>query len=215
MFEKIDIYCERTDILIWSEPFNALTNLAFIISAFYAAKLILNNKISATNSSNLIGWFFVLCIFSIGIGSTLFHTFANTWSMLTDVIPIALFILFYAWFALKYLAKFSLVFSALGVIVIILLSVLIPIFTKFENGPYLAALISMIIFSLYLKYIKRHSSGNYILIASGLFLLSLFLRTIDHSVCTAFPIGTHFLWHILNAFVLYLVFCSLYLNLNK
>ena len=30
------------------------------------------------------------------------------------------------------------------------------------------------------------------------------LRSIDNAVCDAFPIGTHFLWHLLAALVLYL-----------
>jgi hypothetical protein len=214
MFEKIDIYCERTDILIWSEPFNVLTNLAFIIAALFAARLILtNNKLKLFY--NFISWIFVLLVFSIGIGSALFHTFANTWSMLADVIPISLFIILYAWFALKNLAKFSIFFSVLGVACIVLLSILIPIFTKFENGSYIVALISMFLLALYLKYITFHISGNYILLASVTFLLSLFFRSIDQSLCSTLPIGTHFLWHILNAFVLYLVFRTLFLNLKS
>ena len=36
-----------------------------------------------------------------------------------------------------------------------------------------------------------------------LFLVSLTARTLDRSVCAALPIGTHALWHVLNAVVLY------------
>ena len=35
-FETIDAYCERTDATLWSEPLNALSNLAFI-AAFVAS----------------------------------------------------------------------------------------------------------------------------------------------------------------------------------
>jgi len=38
----------------------------------------------------------------------------------------------------------------------------------------------------------------------GLFLASLGFRTIDQAVCEWTPVGTHFMWHILNAAVLYL-----------
>ena len=31
--ESIDMYCERTDPGLWSEPLNALTNLAFLLAA--------------------------------------------------------------------------------------------------------------------------------------------------------------------------------------
>jgi hypothetical protein len=40
-------------------------------------------------------------------------------------------------------------------------------------------------------------------IATILFGLSLALRTIDLAVCHVFQAGTHFLWHLLNAAVLY------------
>ena len=34
--ESIDMYCERTDPGLWSEPLNALTNLAFLLAALFA-----------------------------------------------------------------------------------------------------------------------------------------------------------------------------------
>ena len=37
---------------------------------------------------------------------------------------------------------------------------------------------------------------------AGLLLVSLFFRSIDMAVCDSFPLGTHFLWHILNAVML-------------
>jgi len=43
------------------------------------------------------------------------------------------------------------------------------------------------------------------LIAAGLFIVSLIFRIIDLDVCARWPIGTHFLWHALNAAVLYAV----------
>ena len=30
---QVDVYCERTDFSFWSEPINALTNIAFLIAA--------------------------------------------------------------------------------------------------------------------------------------------------------------------------------------
>jgi hypothetical protein len=47
--------------------------------------------------------------------------------------------------------------------------------------------------------------GNGILLAAGIFLLSLTFRTIDKAACASFPLGTHFLWHLLNALVLYVL----------
>ena len=41
--------------------------------------------------------------------------------------------------------------------------------------------------------------------AAGVFLVSLCFRTIDREICAAFPLGAHFLWHLLNALVLWLL----------
>ena len=41
--------------------------------------------------------------------------------------------------------------------------------------------------------------------AALLFAISLGLRTADLALCPAFPLGTHFAWHILNAVVLYVL----------
>ena len=39
-------------------------------------------------------------------------------------------------------------------------------------------------------------------VGAGMLAVSLIFRTIDEAVCGAFPLGTHFLWHILNAVLL-------------
>jgi hypothetical protein len=36
-------------------------------------------------------------------------------------------------------------------------------------------------------------------------MLSFTARTLDAKLCTAFPIGTHFMWHLLNAVLLYIL----------
>ena len=39
-------------------------------------------------------------------------------------------------------------------------------------------------------------------VTGGLLALSLAFRTIDAAVCPRLPVGTHFLWHLLNAAML-------------
>ena len=46
-------------------------------------------------------------------------------------------------------------------------------------------------------------------VAAGLFALSVMLRTLDRSLCGGFPLGTLFLWHLLNAVLLYLLLTGL------
>lgn len=35
--------------------------------------------------------------------------------------------------------------------------------------------------------------------------MSLTMRSIDNALCGSLPLGTHWLWHLLNALVLYLL----------
>ena len=53
--------------------------------------------------------------------------------------------------------------------------------------------------------VRREPAGRQLLITGGVFAVSLALRTADVPLCDAFPLGTHFIWHMLNALVLYLL----------
>ena len=60
---------------------------------------------------------------------------------------------------------------------------------------------------------KRQAARYTLLAAGGVYLLALFFRTIDLEVCSAIPIGTHFLWHSLNGLAAYLAMRCLILSL--
>jgi hypothetical protein len=80
----VNAYCERTDAGFWSEPINALTNGAFLL----AAGLVWPMTRGDTGARLLA------CVLGlIGIGSFLFHTVAEVWAGLADVLPILIFIL--------------------------------------------------------------------------------------------------------------------------
>ena len=82
----IDIYCERISPDFWAEPINAITNVAFIISAYVA-----HRYMQRLGDVNWRAYILIGLLTAIGIGSFLFHTFAVQWAMLSDVVPIFLF----------------------------------------------------------------------------------------------------------------------------
>src|SRR6478752_5502086 len=96
LFQPMRNYCERTGDLLWSEPLNALSNIAFFIAAWLLWKSYKANHIRSRPTAVLIA-----LIALVGFGSTLFHTFANGLTMLGDVIPIAVFTFYYLWNALR------------------------------------------------------------------------------------------------------------------
>jgi len=53
--------------------------------------------------------------------------------------------------------------------------------------------------------LRNHPASAGLLTAAGIFAVSLTFRSIDDAVCGILPIGTHFLWHVLNGLLLGIV----------
>jgi hypothetical protein len=201
MNRAIDIYCERLGPGLWAEPLNALTNLAFILAGLLLVVALRRAEPELRRDPAILG--LTGLIFVIGLGSGLFHTFATAWAVLADVIPIALFILLYMYLALRRLVALPLWGCGLGVAIVLLLTVVMPLGFGFSVSTYGVALLAMLGVGGFLHVARRHPAGPRILAAAGLFALSLAFRTADLPLCAALPLGTHFLWHVLNAAVLY------------
>jgi hypothetical protein len=197
----IDLYCERLGPGLWAEPLNAVTNLAFILAGILLAVAL--RRAEATVRSDPAIVTLAALVFVIGLGSGLFHLFATRWAVLADIVPIALFILLYMYLALRRLVALPLWACWLGVAIVLVLTVVMPLGFRFSVSTYGVALVVMLGVGGFLHFGRRHPAGPRILVAAGLFALSLALRTADRPLCAALPIGTHFLWHMLNAAVLY------------
>jgi len=200
----VAVYCERAGDGLWAEPLNALSNLGFVLTA-----LLILRRLHATGlpPHKLVDLLLLdLALMAIGIGSLLWHTLATPWSEWADVIPILLFIS-------VYLVAFMRRIGGLGPLPILTgfllyhlvnTTVQLGVSQQLLNGSifYLPTLLVLLLFSLYtLRIGHRHARD--LVFASGLFCLSLLLRTLDQSLCSVWPFGTHFLWHLLNAWVLY------------
>jgi hypothetical protein len=190
----IDLYCERVSPSFWAEPVNAVSNLAFLIAAIAAFDLWRR----AGKSDRAI-------LALVAVGSFAFHTLATRGAMWLDVIPIGLFI--YGYFLLAMRRFLLLSWSALMLLVgFIALSTglgsLIPREALNGSSGYLPALAALIILG---SNLRRNRVRQTLLVAAGLFVVSLAFRIVDLDMCAAWPLGTHFLWHLLNAAVLYTV----------
>jgi Ceramidase len=198
--EPLDLYCERTDASFWAEPVNALTNVAFLIAA--AAAFVAWRR-SKRDPFTLV---LIGCVLLVGLGSFAFHTLATRGAVLFDVIPIALFVYGYFLFALRRFLHLGVV-PALAVLAAFIvasqaLSAVLPRGFLNGSGEYLAPLAALLGIGWLLK--AGHERRG-VLTAGMLFAGSLAFRTVDQMACAAFPLGTHFIWHLLNAVVLYLL----------
>jgi hypothetical protein len=205
--EYLDIYCERTAPGLWQEPLNTLTNLGFLI----AAALLLRLYLRVYRGRQAQGWdrlLLIILLAAIGVGSGLWHLTAERWAMLADVLPIAGFIS-------VFLLVFLLRIAGLGFLPALSLFLLYHAVNwgvqaslppDFLNGSvfYLPTWMALVVMTFWLA-LKGHAQWQSYAWASGLFLVSLSLRTGDQAWCDTLPMGTHFIWHLLNALLLYLL----------
>nr|WP_321462788.1 ceramidase domain-containing protein [uncultured Cohaesibacter sp.] len=210
----IDIYCERTDPGYWSEPVNALTNLSFLLAALWGYWI--NHRLQRQNGElegDVLIMIAVILAGLIGIGSFLFHTHARAWSSLADVIPIWSFVAYYLFLAIYRIVGTSLV-RAFRIYAISLMSIFAVLwfFSRYllatdaseaggdgfnGSSQYLPGMLALYGFALAL-HLRKHAARGWIFAAAIVFTASIVFRTIDMTVCSSFPLGTHFLWHLLN-----------------
>ena len=203
----IDLYCERLGPGLLAEPVNALTNGAFLLAAWRLHQLSRHsNPGGATRDPGLLA--LAALALAIGVGSSLFHTFATGWALAADVIPILLFQLLVLLLYLRRRAGLALA-PAAGLCLAFLLACLagrsVP---EVLNGS-LAYAPSLMVLALLAWHQRQQGEKANLTWALGFFSLSLVFRSLDNALCPAWPIGTHLFWHLLNAVVLVLSGASL------
>lgn len=198
---QIDNYCERIDFSFWSEPVNAVTNVAFLIAAVMAWRVVRDRDdwgvralivILATSASGRS------CFIPLPPAGPVWRMYFRSrrlyWSTsgwrrfgccarLSGAAfwPLRCFFPFYA-----------------------VVTFIVVTLTDGLNGSegYVPSVLIMAGYGLWLKPDKPEA-GRGLLIASGLLAVSLVARMADQAVCSAVPIGSHWVWHIMNAIVMY------------
>lgn len=208
----LDGYCERAgDPGIWGEPANLLTNGLFILAAILAARILLKAKKHGLRERG-DQWLLIAALLAIGIGSGLWHAIPNGHTVLLDVIPITIYIHVYLIAALRRLLRFdwTKTLSLWGNFLLagILAQLLLP--PDMLNGTimYIPTYATLIILTVAL-WRRDAARGRVFLNVVIVWTASLIFRTVDMDICPHFALGTHFLWHSLNAWVLYRLFTVL------
>lgn len=222
----LDSYCERAgDAALWAEPLNAITNLFFIIAAVLAARVLLQhskiyhsreggNPLSVSegdsrlrgNDKTIDLWLLIAALFAIGLGSGAWHLQPTARTLLMDVIPITLFMNIYLISALRRLFSLSWqrVFCWWGLYLLLTFAGQIYLPPDLLHGTvmYLPTYAAMVALTYGLARRDR-ATGKLFAIITSVWSLSLIARTVDLEICSQFELGTHFLWHTLNAWVLW------------
>lgn len=196
---QVDSYCERLDMAFWAEPVNAVTNAAFLIAAFIMWRRIRGQNLPLAMA-------LVVILSMIGLGSFLFHTYATRWSAMADVLPILIYILVYTYLANRAYWGLSL-WPSLGLTALFIpyAAALTPVFVWLGIGGgsagYAPVPLLILIYAILLRNrLPEVSKG--LAAGAGILILSLTFRTVDMPACHDFPLGTHFMWHILNGVML-------------
>lgn len=208
--------CERTGAGALEEPFNVLSNLLFFVVAiallrYYRTHPDLKGK-----------WIWDLHVLTaliviIGLGSMIFHAFPTATTELVDIAPIVIFIVLFFTSIIVRVGKTN---GFQTMICLLAFAGTTHFFvTQFPRAlndsiGYLSSMGALVMIAIYLNMLRRPSSQQF-LFAALLGVLSLFFRSVDNGVCETFPMGTHFLWHSLNAALIYVVMKQLIRNVNR
>jgi len=198
---QLDFYCERLGPGLFAEPFNAASNLAFLIAAY----VLWSRKERLPRAAALL---LPLLVALVGVGSFAFHSFATVWAHWLDLLFIELFIYCFMALYLRHIhgLRWGFVLPLLfayGVFEWALTGLFAP---GSFNGSYryLPALMGVAAMSAAAFGVAPRAAKR-LAAAACVFIVAVLFRTADLAICEAWPFGTHFVWHALNALVLY--FC--------
>ncbi|GIF98633.1 hypothetical protein Cci01nite_37270 [Catellatospora citrea] len=210
MSEYVDLYCERLAPGLFGEPLNLFSNLAFLV----ASGLLLWLLAGQVRPVPFSVWLLPVLLGVVGLASAAFHAFATRATSAADSTAIAVFILVAVVTLVHWMWGVRWRWAWLAAPVYLVLSVGIGALAQWLGGEratlggYLPALVGLALFGLAVRLTTPASVagfGNLLLAATGVFAVSLALRTADLPLCATAPVGTHFVWHVLNAVVLFLV----------
>jgi len=221
--DQLFVYCERgLDPEFLAEPVNALSNAAFVLVGIVAFIMIQRHPVLERAVMHYLLAFLTV---AIGIGSFLFHTYATIWAAIADVVPIGIFILVYFAIALRVFLRVPV---AVACVLTLALALTLWAARQLRCGPdllismggeggrclngsvgYLPALLVLIMIGTVLA-MRRKPPGRALLTAGCIFAVSLTFRTLDAELChrtviAGYSLGSHFLWHLLNALTLFIL----------
>ncbi len=198
-FQEIDGYCERLSPAYWAEPINAVTNAAFLIAAFVM-------WLRVRGQGMPLAMVLVVILAAIGVGSYLFHTHAQVWAAMADVLPILLYILVYI-FAINRDVWHMRPLTA-GIVTARFMpyaAATVPLFQLVPglggSAAYAPVPLLILIYAFLLRRRVPDTAGG-LAIGAMILIASITFRALDEPICGQIPLGTHFMWHILNALML-------------
>ncbi len=207
----MDVYCERVGPGLLAEPLNAVGNISFLLAAWAAWVLA---KRTGTLSAGVRALIAIAA--SVGIGSILWHTYPTPLTLILDIVPTLIFLIWFIWLYTRNVIGMRSLFAGASVAAFLLGSFLVIPFSNVLHGAPVytpGLMVALVLGAFHATHATERMVARFTLLAAaGVYAAALFFRTIDNEVCPVLPIGTHFLWHILIGLVTYLAMRSLILS---
>ncbi len=142
------------------------------------------------------------------MGSFLSTPCAQVWAALADTLPILIYILSYIYIATTRFYGRPVWQGALAVVLFVPYSAAVSAGLGAVIGDlngsisYVPVPILIAAYAFGLRKSALSETARGLAIGAGILVVSLAFRSVDMAVCGAVPLGTHFMWHILNGVML-------------
>ncbi len=193
---SIGHYCGRYSEGFLGEPQNSISNIVFIIGAAYAWHV-------SRSTGYQDAWAMLLFILAaaIGFGSFTFHTFPTETTLLIDLIPIQLFgLAYFGYIGSRYFEATNLSVAMALVAFFFIRQFWISFMPQGALGggiTHIPTLALVFLCSAYLLF-KFRRLGILMFAAGVTYSAALYIRTWDLYLCSEFPFGLHWAWHVLT-----------------
>ena len=240
--DAVWLYCERgTRTALEAEPLNAASSMIMLLVAMIAMWIYRKTPFAQKSADHTL---LIALTLLTGLGALAFHLYANQWSELAHMLPLLIFMTVYLAFALNRFLEMPPGWTVLVVGVFVLISLagltmtcavvdqsLQPLWSRTPDGAsgatsclngtggYIPFFVALAFLAFALRS-RRHPATGSITAASLLFAAALVFHAIDHLYCQqllfqGYATGTHFIWHILEALVLFLLLRAAMVHQNR
>ncbi len=193
------IYCEKIGLGFLIEPLNAISNFALFIVAYFLYRSYCKSK----TFKNIYMPLIFLAIL-IGLGSLSWHVYRSPITLLLDMVPVYLLLLFVFYVIVNFLFSKKITIFVLIFYLSVQMFLLFYVPVEFSYGlPRHIFPFILLLFLILLIYRKVGRVALGLLLPVAVFGLAIIFRAIDLPLCKVIPIGTHFLWHVGNALATY------------
>jgi len=200
----MSLYCERTEPGWFAEPLNTITGLAYLIAAWQAWKQLERARWREQWDLHLLAVLIAL----VGLSSMLWHASGIGWLFWLDVAAVVGFAAAYWSVFLSRVPRFGVIgvsvvwlFTAVG---LALFYLLLPAATAGTTLGYVPMLIILSAAMILAIRVDRRLARDLVL-ATAVFGLALVVRALDLALCDWAVVGTHWLWHLLTAGLLFVL----------